>query len=72
MSDTVTRMETTLAALSDWFAANGLKVNATKTELIAFGSRQSMRNLPDINVRFRDAVLKPCQKVKNLGVTFDS
>ena len=25
-----------------------------------------------VNVRFRDAVLKPCQKVKNLGVTFDS
>jgi len=57
--------------VSDWFAANGLKVNAEKTQLMAFGSRQNLRDLPDISVKFRDSVLKPCQKVKNLGVIFD-
>ena len=64
LGSTVIRLEVTLDALSDWFAANGLKVNAGKTQLMAFGSRQNLRSLPDISVQFRDAVLKPCQKVK--------
>ena len=32
------RMENALAGLNDWFRANKLKVNASKTELIVFGS----------------------------------
>ena len=71
LDSTVARLEVTLDALSDWFAANGLKVNAEKTQLMTFGSRQNLRGLPDISVRFRGAVLKPCQQVKNLGVVFD-
>ena len=61
-----------LAAMSDWFAANGLKVNAEKTELMALGSRQNLHVLPDINVRFRNAILRPCKQVRNLGLVFDS
>ena len=72
LASTVARLEVTLAAMSDWFAANGLKVNAEKTELMALGSRQNLRVLPDINVRFRDAILRPCKQVRNLGVVFDS
>ena len=71
LDTTVARLEVTLDALSNWFAANGLKVNADKTQLMAFGSRQNLRGLPDFNVQFRQAVLKPCQSVKNLGLTFD-
>ena len=71
IDSTVARLESTLYALSTWFAANGLKVNAGKTQLMTFGSRQNLRALPAISVRFRDAVLKPCKTVKNLGVVFD-
>ena len=38
---------------------------------MAIGSCQNLRGLPDIQVKFRDAVLKPHQKAKNLGVIFD-
>ena len=68
----ISRMEVSLASLSDWFCANALKVNASKTQLIAFGSRQNLRKLPDFKVHFRDAALQPCVQVGNLGVTFDS
>ena len=68
----ISRLEASLASLNDWFCANALKVNATKTQLIVFGSRQNLRKLPDFRVLFRDAVLQPCAQVGNLGVTFDS
>ena len=68
----ISRMEVSLASLSDWFCANALKVNASKTQLIAFGSRQNLRKLPNFKVHFRDAALQPCVQVGNLGVTFDS
>ena len=64
-------MEDSLASLNNWFSANALKVNASKTQLIVFGSRQNLRKLPDVRVSFRDAVLQPCTQVGNLGVTFD-
>ena len=49
-------MEIALSGLDTWFRANALKVNAEKTQLIVFGNRQNLRNLPDIKVTFRDAV----------------
>ena len=68
----ISRMEVSLASLNEWFCANALKVNASKTQLIVFGSRQNLRKLPDFRVSFRDAALQPCAQVGNLGVTFDS
>ena len=68
----ISRMEVSLASLNDWFCANALKVNAGKTQLIVFGSRQNLRKLPDFRVSFCDAELQPCAQVGNLGVTFDS
>ena len=43
----VARMEKVLASLDIWFRANGLKVNATKTQLMLLGSPQNLRTLPD-------------------------
>ena len=71
LHSTIARLEVTLDALSAWFSANGLKVNAEKTQLMVFGSRQNLRGLPDIGVTFRDSTLRPCDKVKNLGEIFD-
>ena len=68
----ISRMEDSLASLNDWFCANALKVNASKTQLIVFGTRQNLRKLPDFRVPFRNAALQPCAQVGNLGVTFDS
>jgi len=67
----ITMMETSLASLDEWFRANALKVNASKTQLITLGSRQNLQKLPNFEIAFRDSPLKPCNEVKNLGVTFD-
>ena len=67
----ISLMETSLASLDHWFSANALKVNAAKTQLMVFGSRQNLRNVPDFTVSFRDTELVPCAQVGNLGVIFD-
>ena len=68
----MTRLESALSCLDDWFRANGLKVNAEKTQIITFGSRHALRTLPDISVKFGSSSVRPCSEVKNLGVYFDS
>ena len=67
----ISQMEKSLASLNDWFSVNALKVNATKTQLMVFGSRQNLKSLPPFVVRFRDTELEPCKQVGNLGVVFD-
>ena len=64
-------MEASLSSLNVWFSSHALKVNATKTQLMVFGSRQNLRNLPDFKISFRDTELQPCAQVGNLGVVFE-
>ena len=51
----ISQMESNLATLDSWFGANSLKVNANKTQLIVFGSRQNLRSisLSEVSVTFR-------------------
>ena len=65
------QMERALASLDNWFQANGLKVNAAKTQLMLLGSPQNLRSLNDIKVKFRDHNLLPITEAKNSGVIFD-
>ena len=65
-------MEEVLASIDLWFQANGLKVNAGKTQLMLLGSAQNLRNVPGFSVKFRDHHLLPVSEAKNLGLTFDS
>ena len=67
----ITRLEAGLTSLDQWFRANGLKVNASKTQIIVFGSHQNIRRLPPVTVNFGGVSLVPCTEVKNLGVIFD-
>ena len=64
-------MERSLSSLDVWFRANGLKVNASKTQLMVFGSRQNLRSAPPIEVRFRGETICPVRTARNLGVIFD-
>ena len=65
------RMETTLHALSTWFHAHGLKLNASKTEILLLGTRQNTRGLPPVSVRVGGEAVQESRTVKNLGVLFD-
>ena len=71
LSDLIERMEQALSSLDLWFRANSLKVNPDKTQLIVFGSRQNLRNVPPFGVKFRERTIQPVLEVKNLGVIFD-
>ena len=67
----IQRMETILASLSSWFHAHGLKLNASKTELLLLGTRQNTRHLPPVSVRIGGETVQESRTAKNLGVIFD-
>ena len=67
----IATLEQVLDSLDTWFHSHGLKVNAGKTELILFGSRQNCRSLDPISIRFREDTIREGPTVKNLGVVFD-
>ena len=64
-------MEHNLSLLSRWFGKNGLKINAQKTQLVAFGTRQNLQRLPDVSIQFMGATVSGASTVRNLGVVFD-
>ena len=64
-------MERNLSQLSNWFGKNGMKINAQKTQLIALGTRQNLRQLPAISIKFMNATVSGSPTVRNLGVVFD-
>ena len=64
-------MERNLSQLSNWFGKNGMKINAQKTQLIALGTRQNLRQLPAFSIKFIGATVSGSPVVRNLGVVFD-
>ena len=54
-----------------WLRKNAMKLNATKSQLIAFGSRQNVKHLAPISVKIADTVINESATVQNLGVIFD-
>ena len=67
----ILRMETTLSSLASWFHAHGLKLNASKTEILLLGTRQNTRDLSPVSVRVGGETVRESPCVKNLGVLFD-
>ena len=71
ISQLVSSMEGFLAVLADWFSTYGMKVNPTKTQLMVHGTKNVLRDLPPIQIRFGSSIISESQTVKNLGVTLD-
>ena len=67
----VNRLETALQRMFDWFCEHGMKVNETKTELMIMGTKQMLRGITGVDVRFNQAIISPSNHVRNLGVIFD-
>ena len=65
------RVETDLAAISQWFHCNGLKINPSKTELIVLGTPAQTSKAANLNITFGDVQLLPSDCVKILGVYLD-
>ena len=64
-------LENTLAVVSDWFSANSMKVNTSKTQLIVFGTKNTLRDFPPITIKFGASVVTESHTVKNLGLVMD-
>src|SRR6218665_1609323 len=56
-----------------WFLINGLLLNASKTEVSAFGTRQQLiKHSTDTSLKIGDASVAIVDNIKLLGVIFDS
>ena len=60
-----------LKLVSKWLRLNKLSLNATKTELIFFRSKQHHLNHDDISIKFNGLKLIPVEYVKYLGMYLD-
>ena len=67
----ISRIEMALQCMLDWFSHHGMKVNAAKTELMLFGTKQMLRDIPNVSVRFSDVMISCADQVRNLGVIID-
>ena len=71
LCELISTMERALSKLFDWFCTNDMKVNASKSQLIVFGTRQQLRAMPPVSIRFAGTTLDESETVKNLGVVMD-
>ena len=71
IAELVSSMEGFLSVAADWFSTYGMKVNPTKTQLMVHGTRNLLRDLPPVQIRFGHSIISENQTVKNLGVTMD-
>src|SRR5258708_22075971 len=52
--------------------SNLLKLNESKTEVVLLGTKQQLSKLGNLEISVGNVNIKPCNKVRNLGVIFDS
>ena len=71
LSDMIVKLERALCQLSDWFNENRLKVNASKTHMIVFGTKAMLKKQPNISVNFCGTAIQESRVVKNLGLYMD-
>ena len=70
-NETVSSMQMAIDDIRAWYAANMLKLNDDKTEMLAIGSKyRTIPKLPDLNVG--STAFTPSEHVRNLGVIMDT
>ena len=67
----ISRLEATLATAKEWFSSRKMKINASKTQLVTFGTKQLLQDVPPIRISFDGEIITETGKVRNLGLTMD-
>ncbi len=68
----IERAEATLSLAQQYFTANGLMLNSSKTQCIFVGTRPLIRQIPpDTIINFDNNSVIPITHVKNLGLSLD-
>ena len=70
-SSSIELISNCIADIRSWMQSNLLKLNETKTEVILLGTKQQLSKVGNIEISVRNVNIKPCSKVRNLGVIFD-
>ena len=72
--DAIGRIETCISEIQQWMTCNKLRLNSTKTELMAAvpPHRQRLVNEAKPVLRTGDSVIYPSASVRSLGVTLES
>ena len=65
------KLEEALGKLFAWFCDHDMKVNAKKSQMIVFGTRQMLKNMPPVCIRFAGSIINESTTVKNLGIVMD-
>ena len=61
-----------ITEIKTWMKSNLLMLNDSKTEVIMIGTKQQLTKFSDLEISVGNAIIKPCTKVRNLGVIFDN
>lgn len=70
--ETIRRVEDCFNEIVQWMHINMLKLNADKTEVIVFCSKQKEQSVENITITVGDSAIKPSKCVRNLGAMLDS
>ena len=65
-------LSSTLDTVFDWFTANRLSVNPSKTEFLLVGTPQQRSKVTSLTISFQGNPLLHVPSCRNLGVTFDN
>ena len=71
ISTSIELISNCIADIRSWMQSNLLKLNETKTEVISLGTKQQLSKVGNIENSVGNVNIKPCSKVRNLGVIFD-
>ena len=61
-----------IADVKTWMQSNLLMLNDSKTEVVLLGTKQQLSKLSNLEISVGNVNIKPCTKVRNLGVIFDN
>ena len=64
--------ETSLKTMKEWYSENGLKITSNKTQCILFATPNFNKRTETFQITIDDTVRHLEDKVKNLGVIFNS
>ena len=65
-------LQNLLNIFSHWCKENKLSINAEKTKLVCFGTRQRVKNIKNLNVSLLNTFIQHVPSYKYLGITLDS
>ena len=70
-SQALGKMNACISDIRRWMILNKLKINDAKTEFIVFRSPMLKHDMSDLSVNVGGNVIKPSEKVRDLGVILD-